>query len=711
MKTDRGYSIVLPCFDEEENIRFIYDELTAALSFADRPYEIIFINDHSNDNTLNEIQSITDHKVKYFSHDQNKGIFESWLTGVSNAKYDETILMDSDGQNPPKEILSLIDEKINSGATLVQGERSSIGRIRDNRYILSKSLNYLLSILFNDKGLDIKSGFIIADTYALLEILESMPKNLKYRHTFIKLQSKLLNYSVSCRETLFLSRHLGSSFISQLPIFLVIHAIFDILKYKVYAVKNSNITDLERFVSKITIDTAPREFSLKEKIIQFVFFSTFPLHKWKVTSRVKNIYYALRKSQFFTSEQLESYQVYKLKKLLRKSYNASRYYRKLFDELNLHPNDINSIQDLDKLPILNKVDITNNLFFNIVCSDHKKSDLYKINTSGSTGTPFSLYVNTEQLEIRMASTMRAWESCGWKFGDKQLRLWHQTIGMSKVEVLKERIDAFLNNRVFIPAFEINENNIHQIIKKIEKVNPTIIDGYAECLSLICKYAKKPLNLPNLRAVISSAQMVTDETRRDVLEFFGAKLFDKYGSREFSGIAYQYPHSKEYFVVSESYILREGKFDNNDMSKVLITDLNNYSVPMINYQVGDLAVFNTIERQKDNPIPYNNFQKLDKIEGRIQSVIKLSDGSLLPSAFFMHFMKDFDEHISIYQFVQRSNLNLELHIVPLHKWEPSVSNKIESEIRPFIHDTIFNIVIVDDIPLVRTGKRLAVRSEV
>ena len=54
--------------------------------------------------------------------------------------------------------------------------------------------------------------------------------------------------------------------------------------------------------------------------------------------------------------------------------------------------------------------------------------------------PLSIYVNKEQLKIRWANTFRAWTWTGWTPSKKQARLWHQTIGMNSIQVLKEFID-------------------------------------------------------------------------------------------------------------------------------------------------------------------------------------------------------------------------------------------------------------------------------
>lgn len=706
-----GISVVLPCLNEEENVHYIYNKIVEVLESSLIDFEIIFVNDYSIDSTSNAVRSIKDSRVRLFEHVENLGIFEAWKTGVSKAKYKFCCVMDADGQNPPEEIVNLHLKIYESGVSLVQGKRSSIGRIKDSRYIYSKGLNFLLKLIFDDEDDDIKSGFIISDTSVLINILKAMPSNLHSPHTFIKLQAKAMGISYGTLETLFKSRHLGKSFISNFPIKIVLNAFLDIIKYKIYYRKYVFLTDVERFLVDNKPEIMAPKFSIGEKILQFIYFQSFPLHKWMVTNRVQQIYNALREAQYWNDSQIDNYQTFKLKKLVSHAYHSTTYYKKLFDSIGLKPFDIKTVNDLRKIPALTKSIVNSNLHFNLIDKDHNKKRMYKITTSGSTGTPFTVYVDVEQLEIRMATTMRAWENAGWRFGDRQLRLWHQTIGMSFIEIIKEKLDAFLNNRSFIPAFEINENNIDEIISRIEKVNPVIVDGYAECLSLIARYARRKLVLPKLKSVISSAQMLTDDTRASIEYTFGVKVIDKYGAREFSGIAYEARDSSGYPIMSESYVVTTSPFQEN-YEIIQITDLNNTCVPIINYQLGDL-----VDRSQINLTTSNNslnelkyFPRIGKIEGRSQSVVKLLNGKLLPSAFFMHFMKDYEEYVKIFQFVQSKDGKLRLDIVPAVGWYESIDTQLTRDLNHHIDMPDFKICIVESIPLIRTGKRLAVKVE-
>jgi phenylacetate-CoA ligase len=342
-------------------------------------------------------------------------------------------------------------------------------------------------------------------------------------------------------------------------------------------------------------------------------------------------------------------------------------------------------------------------------SNHDKKNMHRINTSGSTGEPFVCYADKFQLEMRFATTLRALEMTGWKFGDRQLRLWHQTLGMNRIQVIKEKIDAWFMKRTFVPAFEMTDSSIDRLLSKIEKIKPILIDGYAESLNFIAHRTQRKSNW-SPRGFISSAQELTDKTRNAVEKIFDSKVYDKYGSREFSGIAYQCSESSFYHVQDESYlveILVEGRRGlPGEVGEIVITDLNNYSTPMIRYRIGDLAMVVSQNRCACGR-PHS---QIGKITGRTQAIVGCANGVWLPGTFFAHFFKDFDFAIKHYQVFQEHFGSFDIRIVPNTQFNVHVEKDILSKLEKYIgKKTAVTILIVESIPLVKTGKRTPVVS--
>lgn len=120
-------SIILPVYNEAENIPLLYKEL---LIFCREEFEIIFVDDGSTDNTLEEIETLinTDKRFKCVSLSRNFGHQNALMAGMENAAGDQIIIMDGDLQHPPSLIPALV-EKLNSGFDLVLTRRNKTGEI------------------------------------------------------------------------------------------------------------------------------------------------------------------------------------------------------------------------------------------------------------------------------------------------------------------------------------------------------------------------------------------------------------------------------------------------------------------------------------------------------------------------------------------------------------------------------------------------------
>ena len=112
-------SVVVPLFNEEENVPILQGELRSALTGLD--YEIIFVDDGSVDHTVQRIAP--DPRVRVVQFERNAGQSAAMYAGLHSARGDVAVLIDGDLQNDPADIPKLIAE-IGRGADLVCGYRA-----------------------------------------------------------------------------------------------------------------------------------------------------------------------------------------------------------------------------------------------------------------------------------------------------------------------------------------------------------------------------------------------------------------------------------------------------------------------------------------------------------------------------------------------------------------------------------------------------------
>jgi len=117
-------SILIPVYNEVENVKALYQEIVAALSAVGYQFEIIFIDDGSTDGTRELLQQLAQEHadLRLIGHKNNYGQSAALLSGAKAAKFPILVTMDGDGQNDPADIPKLFEQFINP-QTIVLGNR------------------------------------------------------------------------------------------------------------------------------------------------------------------------------------------------------------------------------------------------------------------------------------------------------------------------------------------------------------------------------------------------------------------------------------------------------------------------------------------------------------------------------------------------------------------------------------------------------------
>jgi phenylacetate-CoA ligase len=716
-------SVVVPCFNEAANVVAIAHRIGQAADRAQVSTEIVFVDDGSTDRTWDVLDELAQQQsgVVALQHPVNRGMARAWQFGVEAASGRYVALIDADLQNPPEEIFTLYRKLLASREDIAQGVRSSIDRLRDSRYALSRTLNLLLNVGFGMRSKDNKSGFILAPKPVLLHVLESAPK-YKHFQTFVGPAANANGYSILEVETLFQDRNAGVSFLAGQAGRVSIEVLREFPRALIdfrrrdpaHAVPGRQAHRVDPHDSAVSHRARRKALPYRgwRRLWLEAYFATMPLHKWLIRRRARSMYIDLCASQWWGPDELRELQDAKLSRLIQHVYSHVPYYRDRMDATGIRPSDIQTTSDLSLMPLLGKSDVRENLYFELFADNHRKSEMHRVATSGSTGEPFVTYADRYQLEMRFATTLRALEWTGWRVGDRQARLWHQTLGMTRSQVLRERVDALFMRRKFIPAFELSEERLERVVRELADFRPVLLDGYAESLNFLASYLTKRGN-PGLspKGVMSSAQVLPDQTRTAIEATLGTRVFDKYGSREFSGIAYECGHGSVHHVMDESYvveILVEGRPAHpGEVGEVVVTDLNNFSVPLIRYRVGDLAT----EVDDSKPCPCGRgLSRIGAIQGRSQALVHCANGTWLPGTFFAHFFKDYEYLVRHFQIEQSTHGEFLIRVVAGPQYSEHGFARLVDNLREYTGvDTKISCELVDEIPLLRTGKRTPVIS--
>ncbi|MCM3610145.1 glycosyltransferase family 2 protein [Planococcus sp. MERTA32b] len=195
-------SIIVPAYNEEENISPIFEKLVQELAAVPYRYEILFVNDGSKDSTLKEILRLAEqhNSVKYISFTRNFGKEAAILAGLKRVKGDAAILMDSDMQHPPTLISELL-QGFEEGFHQVVAKRTRTGDPKIRTFL--SGLYYKLINSITDVDLaDGEGDFRLLSRKAIgsLLLLSENNRFSKGLFSWIGLSKKTICYENVLRE-------------------------------------------------------------------------------------------------------------------------------------------------------------------------------------------------------------------------------------------------------------------------------------------------------------------------------------------------------------------------------------------------------------------------------------------------------------------------------------------------------------------------------
>jgi glycosyltransferase involved in cell wall biosynthesis len=154
-------SVVVPVYNEAENLLALFEDLGDALLGLPQPWEILFVDDGSRDDSpriLRELAS-KDEKIKVLTLRRNFGQTAATMAGIDHASGEVVVVMDGDGQNDPAGIPALLD-KLAEGYDVVSGWRRE-RRDEPQRVWLSRVANWIISLTsgvrLHDYGCSLKA--------------------------------------------------------------------------------------------------------------------------------------------------------------------------------------------------------------------------------------------------------------------------------------------------------------------------------------------------------------------------------------------------------------------------------------------------------------------------------------------------------------------------------------------------------------------------
>ena len=419
----------------------------------------------------------------------------------------------------------------------------------------------------------------------------------------------------------------------------------------------------------------------------------------------RDTYSFLQKSQWWSQEQLEEYQMRQLSKLLNHAYENVPYYRRIFDERALKPQDIQSPSDLPKLPFLTKEIIRDNLN-ELIVSNYPSRKLEYVTTGGSTGIPLGFYYEKGVSRAQEWAFIKSlWDRVGYRFRDR--------CAVNKGYVVDSANEgkfwgyALFSRWLILSSYHMTEDNLPRYIQKIRKFKPRFIQAFPSVITILARFMKQKgvEPFPSVRAILCSSENFYPAQRELLEETFRCRVYSWYGQAERVVLAGECEQSTDYHVFPEygiTELVRENGSpikDDNETGNIVGTGLGNCAMPLIRYKTDDLAV-----RAEGTCTCARVYPRLKKVEGRWlqEFIITKNDRPISITAINMH--SDVFDNVEQFQFYQDRKEEVVFNIVRKITYTDRDTEYIRRELlKKLGGDINLAIRFVDHIPRTQRGK--------
>ena len=389
-------------------------------------------------------------------------------------------------------------------------------------------------------------------------------------------------------------------------------------------------------------------------------------------------------------------QMKRLRALLRYAYENVAFYRRRFNTAKIKPDDIKSVEDLCRIPVLTKLDIQRN-FNSLISREIEIERCVKEETSGSTGIPLTVIASKESTYIIGANRLRHYVENGGKlFRDKYVFITSRRLSNERT-FLGSLLEHF---GVFRRTTMCTQDPIEEVLDRLVNFKPDVIECYPSFLLLLAKELEKKGKIIHPRLVFGGGELLDDRSRKTINSKFGVEMFDLYGCTEAGDVAWECSEHVGYHMNIDLLMIEFVKDGEHvapgERGEIILTPLWNYAMPLIRYKIGDVGT------PSDEHCPCGRKLPLMKVlDGRFEDFIILPNGRVLSPLVTLRYFENI-EGISEYRIIQEKIDKLTLQLVLRDGYDEDVVTRLRNRFMDKLgEDITLNIEVMDAIP--RDGK--------
>lgn len=421
-------------------------------------------------------------------------------------------------------------------------------------------------------------------------------------------------------------------------------------------------------------------------------------------------YQRLKRNLNLSASELKRLQLKKLKAAVKSAYTEIPLYSKLLRSNKIKPDDINTIADIRKLPIITKTQLQKAGPQAIAPHQYKKVIVER--TSGSTGLPITLHFEIGDWLHRGASYERVRTENGFRLLFDVLLM---IAGPRTSNVGLARWLQYLGiwNRRHINVCEELNIQINSARALLLKSKVDALWGYPSSIRILgSEINRRALAEIYPKMVFTASEVLSPKARHHIKKLYNTEVFDVYGAVETGCIAWECQEHDGHHICMDMAIVELLDEDHNPVSpgesgKVIITSLHSQMMPIIRYELGDVAV-----RRSDECSCGIEGEMMGSIEGRSDDFIKLSYNRRIPPLAMDHLVMSVGGMQS-FRIIQEDLRNITVLVVPDRTIDQTkIAFRISKRIHHFLGNEIeVETKFVPSIPKDKSGKLRSVVSRI
>jgi len=343
--------------------------------------------------------------------------------------------------------------------------------------------------------------------------------------------------------------------------------------------------------------------------------------------------------QFWSKERILNYQVKRIKRLIKRSLHIND----LHIDLSLQGKEF-LVEFKAKVPILDKARVKESPDAFLV-RQPSKLDL-EFHTSGSTGKPMKADISWRHWVVEQAVIYRHWKWHGYRFRDTcaMLRSYSPKEGEPLIKY------SWMLNTFYYSPFHMDDKHMEEYYHHMRSKKVKYLRGYPSSIKIFAEFCqKKGYIIPGLKFILTASEVLSEDDRSFIENVFGVQIGNHYGLAEQIVMFGNCSESSILHNYNEYGYCELMPTDEQNIYRIIGTNLHNDLMPLLRYDTGDLAYV----RPGITCSCGRAGVQVEAIIGRHDQLLADSNGLKIPTVNFYTLMEYFTD-LTAWQLVQNDD---------------------------------------------------------